>query len=217
LAINTAFMNANLALKTKDGKIILKNVDAKSKHSENVLKTIDEICQEAKIDVMQVNTVAVVIGPGSFTGLRIGVAIAKALGCVNKNLKFISCSSLDLMAYIIAKQKMCQSNFVCALNALSNLFFVGFFDKNGIKIKEEQMIVQEEFEKLDFPVFSLKGDLMGFNVKEIEISSNELLDFALFKESKNDFVECDDLLPHYIRLSQAEAQLKNLKKDYKNS
>jgi len=55
-----------------------------------------------------------------------------------------------------------------------------------MKKKKKPINWKEEFEKLDFPVFSLKGDLMGFNVKEIEISSNELLDFALFKESKND-------------------------------
>ena len=41
LAINTAFMTANLALQTSDGKIVLRDIDAKSKHSENVLKTID--------------------------------------------------------------------------------------------------------------------------------------------------------------------------------
>ena len=93
LAINTAFLTANLALESSSG-VFTKTLDAKSKHSENVLKNIDELCKEANIDILDVDTVAVVTGPGSFTGLRIGVAIAKALGCVNKNLKFVSVSSL---------------------------------------------------------------------------------------------------------------------------
>ena len=88
LAINTAFMTANLALKTAKGKTVLKDIDAKSKHSENVLKTIDQMCEEANVNILDVKTVAVVVGPGSFTGLRIGTAIAKALGAVNKDLKF---------------------------------------------------------------------------------------------------------------------------------
>ena len=45
LAINTAFLDANLALQTEKG-VSLKTIDAKAKHSENVLKTIDEMCQE---------------------------------------------------------------------------------------------------------------------------------------------------------------------------
>ena len=69
LAINTAFMTANLALETPDGRTIYRELDAHSKHSENVLKTIDEMCQEGGVDVLDMETVAVVVGPGSFTGL----------------------------------------------------------------------------------------------------------------------------------------------------
>ena len=124
LAINTAFMTANLALKTPEGVTVLKDIDAKSKHSENVLKTIDEMCMQANENVLDVGTIAVVVGPGSFTGLRIGVAIAKALGCVNNELKFVGMSSLELMAYIYVNNFKPKGNFVCVLNALSGLYFV---------------------------------------------------------------------------------------------
>ena len=46
LAINTAFMDANIGLVLDNGKILSRTIDAKSKHSENVLKTIDEMCEE---------------------------------------------------------------------------------------------------------------------------------------------------------------------------
>ncbi|MDE6583182.1 MAG: tRNA (adenosine(37)-N6)-threonylcarbamoyltransferase complex dimerization subunit type 1 TsaB, partial [Clostridia bacterium] len=119
LVINTAFMTANLGLETADGKICVKELDAKAKHSENVLKTIDELCEETGVNVLDVGTVAVVTGPGSFTGLRIGVSIAKALGCVNEGLKFLSLSSLELMAYISVKNHKHDTDFVCAIDALS--------------------------------------------------------------------------------------------------
>ncbi|MBQ7328191.1 MAG: tRNA (adenosine(37)-N6)-threonylcarbamoyltransferase complex dimerization subunit type 1 TsaB [Clostridia bacterium] len=207
LAINTAFMTANLALRTAVGKVVLKDIDAKSKHSENVLKSIDEMCQEASTEVLDVGTVAVVVGPGSFTGLRIGVAIAKALGCAGKDLKFVSLSSLQLMAYKIAKSKLNGGAFVCVINALSDLFFVAQFDVDGKIVGEEKMISKEEYQQIDIEKFALAGDVQTSDVKEMKIDCKDLLDFALEKEEQGDFVLPDDLNPSYLRLSQAEDML----------
>ena len=76
------------------------------------------MCEETNCDILDVGTVAVVVGPGSFTGLRIGTAIAKALGCVNEKTKFIAVSSLELMAFVVANKTKVSGNFVCAINAL---------------------------------------------------------------------------------------------------
>ncbi len=214
LAINTAFMTANLALQTSDGKIVLRDIDAKSKHSENVLKTIDEMCQETNTNILDVGTVAVVVGPGSFTGLRIGTAVAKALGCVNENLKFVGMSSLELMAYAVSKHKMCDTDFVCALNALSGLYFVAYFSKNGIKLQNERMIGQDEFLAIKEPIFGLVGDLRNERVTEFEIKCQDMLDFANEAEKAEKFVSMEELLPMYLRLSQAEDNL--LKKNKKD-
>ncbi len=214
LAINTAFMTANLALKTTKGQVVLKDIESKSKHSENLLKVIDQMCQEAGINVLEVETIAVVVGPGSFTGLRIGTSVAKALGCVKKSLKFISVSSLELMAYNVYKNGLAKGDFACVLNALSDLYFVAYFDKNGIKLESERMIDKNEFENIKLPIFALKGDLRNSICTEIELECQDLLDFALIKENKNQFVSEKELLPVYLRLSQAEAALaKKEKKD----
>ena len=207
LAINTAFMTANLALKTAEGAVVLKDIDAKSKHSENVLKSIDEMCQESSTEVLDVGTVAVVVGPGSFTGLRIGVAIAKALGCASKTLKFVSLSSLQLMAYKIAKSKANSGEFVCVINALSDLFFVAQFDAEGNLVGEERMINKEEYQQITMQKFALVGDMTTGDVEEMSVDSQDLLDFALAKEEQGDFVLADDLNPSYLRLSQAEDML----------
>lgn len=213
LAINTAFMTANLALCAKN-KVVLKDLDANCKHSENVLKTIEQMCQEAEIDILDLTALAVVIGPGSFTGLRIGSAIAKALGCVNQNLKFVALSSLNLMAYTVVKNKLNEKEFVCVLNALSDLFFVGQFDKDGILLQEEQMINRQDFDSLKQSKFSLVGDLPNEHLHEIEISSEDLLQFALQQEKAGCFCQRKDVVPKYLRLSQAED---NLLKKIKNN
>lgn len=212
LAINTAFATASLALELADGRKFFKSLSAEAKHSENVLKAIDEMCQEAQIDVLDVGTIAVVTGPGSFTGLRIGVAIAKALGCVNKNLKFISISSLQLMAYIKCQTYKKKENFACVLNALSNLYFVAYFDKDGAILEEEKLIGEDEYLRLQCPKYALAGDLP--NLPTVEITCQNLLSYAKLKEAQKEFVSCQELLPKYIRLSQAEDNmLKKQKKD----
>ena len=212
LAINTAFMTANLALVGKDKKCVFREMDAKSKHSENVLKNIDEMCQELGCEISDVATLAVVTGPGSFTGLRIGVSIAKALACVKKSLKLISLSPLELMAYIIAKQEKLQGDFVCILNALSGLAFVAEFDKNGAKKQAEKLVKTEELSSYNGMKIGLNGDNMqNYCDRTISISSEDLLEFALQKELHKDFVPEADLLPFYLRLSQAEDNLNSKK------
>lgn len=223
LAINTAFMQANLALKTPDGREFFVDLDANTKHSENVLKFIDELCQKAKIDVLDVGEIAVVVGPGSFTGLRIGVAIAKALASAKKDIRLVAISSLELMAYTHIKQNKPKEKFVCAINALSDLFFVAYFDKNGIKLKEEKMIERKKFDQIAEKKVVISND-MPFQIDnderyiQIQISGYELLEFAEKKAQQEMFENLNDFNPVYLRLSQAEDQLlKKNKKSCKNS
>ena len=213
LAINTAFMEANVGLILNDGKRIERTIDAKSKHSENVLKTTDEVCTEAGVNINDIENFAVVVGPGSFTGIRIGVAIIKAIAVVNEKAKFFPVSSLELMAYIYSQKN--NNSFATVLNALSNLFFVAEFDKNGIKLKEERMIERCELEKIKERKVCLKGDLVLENADYIEITTHELLNFALSLVENGKSESIENVNPLYLRPSQAEANLKSVKKVWK--
>jgi tRNA threonylcarbamoyl adenosine modification protein YeaZ len=64
----------------KDGKIINKeNLETKNKHSEVAMPTIDKVLKDANVDVSDLGGIIVVNGPGSFTGERIAVTIAKTI------------------------------------------------------------------------------------------------------------------------------------------
>lgn len=208
LTINTAFMDANIGLVLDSGKILSRTIDAKSKHSENVLKTIDEMCEEGNVRFRDIDKVAVVIGPGSFTGIRIGVAIVKALGCVNLNLKVYPITSLELMAYIYLQNH--KEKITCVLNALSNLYFTAKFDGDGKKLEKEKMV-----DKLndDEKIIVLKGDLNLPNSVSVELNTVSLVDFALKKIEKDMPISAENLEPLYLRPSQAEANLKSNKKN----
>ena len=208
LAINTAFMDANIGLVLDNGKILGRTIDAKSKHSENVLKTIDEMCEEGNVLFRDIDKVAIVVGPGSFTGIRIGVAIIKALGSVNTNLKVYPITSLELMAYIYLQNH--KEKITCVLNALSNLYFTAKFNDEGKKLEKEKMV-----DKLndDEKIIVLKGDLNLPNSVSVELNTVSLVDFALKKIEKDMPISAENLEPLYLRPSQAEANLKSNKKN----
>lgn len=64
----------------KDGKIISKeNLETKNKHSEVAMPTIDKVLKDVNVDVSELGSIVVVNGPGSFTGERIAVTIAKTI------------------------------------------------------------------------------------------------------------------------------------------
>ena len=208
LAINTAFLNANLGLILDNGERFTRTIDAKSKHSENVLKTIDEMCEEAGVIFKNIDKVAIVIGPGSFTGIRIGVAIVKALGAVMENLKVLPITSLELMAYIYLQNR--HEKICCVLNALSNLFFIAEFDEKGNKVSVEKMV---DVLPKDKKLVILEGDLNLENAERVKITSENLLDYVTTIVGENDGISSENVEPLYIRPSQAEANLKSVKKN----
>lgn len=203
LVINTAFKESNLAIATAGGDFFSK-LPSSAKHSENVLKSIDSLLSKAKIDVSELDVVAVVTGPGSFTGLRIGTAIAKGFGCANENLHFLSLSSLALLAYIAVKTNNMNSDFVVALDALSNLVFMQKFSRDGKPLESERLTSADELKGCNLPIYSL--DLP--NCKALEITSEALLEFAKGALTREKFAKLEDMVPKYLRLSQAEANLK---------
>ena len=114
----------------KDGKVFkMKNVLSQNKHSEITMPLLDELLKEVGIEVNDINEVIVVPGPGSFTGERIAVTIAKTIAyCLSVPIKTID--SLTMLAINVAGDKKC-----IALED-RNGAFVGEFDSNNKLIKD---------------------------------------------------------------------------------
>lgn len=98
LCLNTAFKTAQIACEF-EAKKVFKEIDAEAKSSENVLPAIENILSSNNLTPENLTHIGVVVGPGSFTGLRIGVAIVKGFVCVFPSLKIVSANSLDFMAF----------------------------------------------------------------------------------------------------------------------
>jgi tRNA threonylcarbamoyladenosine biosynthesis protein TsaB len=98
LAIESATGRAGVALGTPDGVIASAQVTRGPRHAEVLVPAIEFVCEQAGIALGELDAIAVDIGPGLFTGLRVGIATANGLA-QSLGKPMIPVSSLDLLAH----------------------------------------------------------------------------------------------------------------------
>lgn len=98
LAIETATLASGVALATADKLVAEIIVQTRKTHSERLMPHIEQLLELGQVAKEDITAIAVSIGPGSFTGLRIGLATAKALAYV-WNVPVIGVSTLAALAY----------------------------------------------------------------------------------------------------------------------
>ncbi len=117
LYIDTHYTNLVLAL-LNDGKLIDQRLIESNKHSENTIPLLNKLLNDNNLTIDNIKEIIVIIGPGSFTGVRIGVVIAKTIGYA-KNIPVKGISYLQAVS----------------LNYSENVI-IGLKDKNGAFIGE---------------------------------------------------------------------------------
>lgn len=131
LFIDTSLSDVILAI-LKDNKILSQvHNNIPGEHSIYVTKYIEDILKENNLSPKTVDEIIVVNGPGSFTGIRIGVTIAKIFAYINK-IRIVSISSL-LARAIGNKDKYILSK----IDAKHNNYYIGLYDTDYNKIIEE--------------------------------------------------------------------------------
>ena len=135
LNIETSTKACSVAIH-KNGKLmsLKENVTENFSHSEKLQNYIQQTIEKSKIQLSNLSAVAVSKGPGSYTGLRIGVASAKGL-CYALNIPLISISTLKAMSLGMSKEK--KADLFCPMiDARRMEVYSAFFDNNNL-IKRE--------------------------------------------------------------------------------
>jgi len=103
LCLETSTKACSVAL-GRDGKLLAlkESIDEKHSHAENLTIYIQEVCSEAKINFKDIDAIAISKGPGSFTGLRIGVSTAKGL-CYALNKPLVAINSLRSLSLALSQ------------------------------------------------------------------------------------------------------------------
>lgn len=97
LSIETAGQTASLAIRTTQQVRLQKRIEGVSEHARCLLPVLDALLQEAQCKISDVHALVVNEGPGSFTGLRVGASVVKALA-VGRHLPIYPVSSLAALA-----------------------------------------------------------------------------------------------------------------------
>ena len=98
LAIDSSGMTASAALLTEEKVLSEMSVNNKKTHSQTLLPMIETVMNGSGLEFEAIDAIAVAEGPGSFTGLRIGAALAKGLG-LSLDVPLIGISTIDALAY----------------------------------------------------------------------------------------------------------------------
>jgi tRNA threonylcarbamoyladenosine biosynthesis protein TsaB len=98
LGIETATEQVSVAIGGHEGVLGLFEVCRGRRHAETLTPAIDFLCRQADIELSEISVIAVDVGPGLFTGMRVGLAAGKALAHALR-VPMIGMSSLDLLAF----------------------------------------------------------------------------------------------------------------------
>jgi tRNA threonylcarbamoyladenosine biosynthesis protein TsaB len=138
LQIETATASCSVAL-ANDGKLLaVKEINARNVHAEVITLFIDELIQQTNIIYNNLDAIAVSCGPGSYTGLRIGVSTAKGL-CFALDKPLIAIDTLEAMAAGVMGSKGFDPDagmLLCPMiDARRMEVFTAIFNQDGEKIK----------------------------------------------------------------------------------
>jgi len=141
LCLETATTNCSVAI-SQNGKVVAFREDNSKgySHAERLHVFIEEVLQESKIPIKELDAIAVSKGPGSYTGLRIGVSSAKGL-CYALGIPLISVPTLQLLALQIHEP---TQFIVSLLDARRMEVYSSVFDAKMKEIRETKAEILEE-------------------------------------------------------------------------
>lgn len=173
LSIDTSSSNASVSILEDENVLIeLNNSDEKT-HSQKLMPMIDDAFKKANLSLDDINLISCGIGPGSFTGVRIGIATAKAF-IDSKHIPAVGVSSLEALAYNLNKE-----GYICSIiNANHDNVYAGFFN---IESKNEVLqTIKQSYAFLDLK--NKDGKLTLENLVSFikENISNNSLDFPIY-------------------------------------
>lgn len=147
LCLETATPVCSVALNDGCCTIAMRETEGQNAHSEKITNFIREVMETANIDYGQLDAVAISKGPGSYTGLRIGVSTAKGV-CYAADLPLMAIDTLEAMAYGMKEKLGSQIGendlLVPMIDARRMEVYAAIFDANLNKIEDTTALVIDE-------------------------------------------------------------------------
>ncbi len=209
LNIETSTKNCSVSIAKEGNLVHYKEInDGNYSHAEKLHPFIMEVLSEAKIDKSSIDAIAVSKGPGSYTGLRIGVSAAKGL-CFALNIPLIS---IDTLKSLATSTKVDDGYIIPMLDARRMEVYAAIFDSDYNQVREvkAEIIDETSFEEFQGSNLLLLGDgsakckgvLNSANITYLDDkfpSSKEMAFLSYEKYKKNDIEDVAYFEPFYLK------------------
>ncbi|MBR5190694.1 MAG: tRNA (adenosine(37)-N6)-threonylcarbamoyltransferase complex dimerization subunit type 1 TsaB [Clostridia bacterium] len=223
LSVDSSSVSASVAI-TENGVTLAENfINNGLTHSQTLMPMVENTLKDANVSIKDIELFAITNGPGSFTGVRIGIASVKGMAdALNK--KCVAISTLEAIAEPL-KNEDC---IVCAvMDARCNQVYTAIFE-NGNRLCEDKAVLIDE----------LGDELKNYNKKVVFIGDGSVLCYEKLKDVVTNIsvaeedvryvhassigrlaevkirngempIDSANLVPYYLRLPQAERELNN--------
>ncbi len=231
LAIDTSSKVCTVSILDNDDVLINLYNDDEKTHSVKLMSMIDEAFKKTNLNLYDMNLLACCIGPGSFTGVRIGIATIKSFSDVT-NIPVVGVSSLEGLAYNVQEQ-VSESTLVCSIiDAKNNNVYCGLYNFkndncNKLSIFAEDInktisSINHVFKTQNFDNIFFVGDgsvvhkdllestfsnTTFANEKDNYQNSISIAKSGMLKYHNGEYGDSSTISPIYLKKSQAERAL----------
>lgn len=220
LSVSTATNHLSVALNDSQQIIVEKNEQDERNHSEHLDPLIDEILKENQLTLKDIDRFAVAIGPGSYTGLRIGITTVKMFASV-LNKEVVGISTLQALAKSVKEDAL----VITGLDARNNNYFAAGYKSGDIP----DNVIPDGHYNIDVLIKAIQDYTAKNEVKKLVLVGTGLekqdekfkalnIPYKYGNDSQNiihagligqlaeysEPVDPDKLLPRYLRRTQAE-------------
>jgi len=229
LGIDTATPQVGCAIGGHEGVIASFSVAKGKRHAETLVPAIDFVCRQAHVELDEIGAIAVDIGPGLFTGLRVGVATAKAMASALR-VPGVGVSSLDLLAFPV---RWTNRQIVSVVDARRGEVFYAAYRQvpGGVQRLTEPQVGTPE--QLCNEIQATGDDCLAvgdgarryadelMDLIKVEIadaglaypSPQSLVQLAHARAMREEFVNAWDVQPAYLRKADAEINWTSRERD----
>ena len=220
LGITTSTAQVGCAIGGHEGVLGAVHSSRGRRHAETLIPAVEFLCRQTRVELADIGAVAVDLGPGLFTGLRVGIAAAKALAHARR-LPMIGVPSLDLLAFPV---RHTSRTIVCAIDARRGELFHATYRQSpgGVQqltapqvgspddLASDLLVTTDELLLVGDGALRYREAFEGISRVELADHSvsfplaGSLVQLAHARALREDFVRPQEVTPLYLRKPDAE-------------
>jgi tRNA threonylcarbamoyladenosine biosynthesis protein TsaB len=191
LAIDTVGAESSIAIIERGGDYFVEHNSASNNHAESFFQILDTLFNKHNYNYDKIDHLAVVVGPGSFTGIRVGISAAKGMSlAINKPLYGVN--ALEVQAYVISLLCIDKKKNIRAIIKNTQGYYTQLFDCNLLQLSEPEMMSKDESNYSDCITYK------DCNLQQLNASHAGLLVHYRLKNKQN----LNDAEPLYLNNPQ---------------